>query len=151
MTTKNQIEHFLKQKDIAIAGVSRDGKNIGNAIFKELKGKDYNLFQINPNADEINGEVCYRSFQSIQENVSAVIMTVKPEQSLQVVKDAHAKGIKNIWMQLGSGSEEAIKFCQENDINYISNECIFMFAEPVESIHKFHKWVWKLIGKLPKN
>lgn len=151
MTTKAQIDEFLNQKNIAVAGVSRDGKNIGNAIFKELKGKEYNLFQINPNTDSINNEVCYKSFAELPEKVSAAILTVKPENSLSVVKDAHSKGIKNIWMQLGSGSEEAIKFCQENDINYIYKECIFMFAEPVESIHKFHRLIWKLIGKLPKN
>jgi len=151
VTTKAQIEKFLNQKNIAVAGVSRDGKNIGNVIFKELKGKDYNLFQINPNTDQINDDVCYKSFTELPENVSAAILTVKPDNSLNVVKDAHAVGIKNIWMNLGSDSAEAIKFCEENDINYISNECIFMFAEPVESIHKFHRWVWKVIGKLPKN
>jgi predicted CoA-binding protein len=53
-------------------------------------------------------------------------------------------------MQQGSESEKAINYCNENGIDVIHGECILMFAEPVESIHKFHKWLWKIFGKLPK-
>ena len=58
-------------------------------------------------------------------------------------------GVKNIWMQQGSESENAIEFCNKNEINVIHGECILMFAEPVKSIHSFHRWVNKLIGKYP--
>jgi len=58
-------------------------------------------------------------------------------------------GIKSVWFQQGSSSDEAIKFCEEKGMSVVSGECIFMFAEPVDSIHKFHRWIWKIFGKLP--
>lgn len=53
-------------------------------------------------------------------------------------------------MQQGSESQAAIDFCKENKIDYVSGECIMMFSEPVQSIHRFHRGIWKLIGKYPK-
>jgi predicted CoA-binding protein len=32
----------------------------------------------------------------------------------------------------------------------VSGQCIYMFAEPVSSLHAFHRWFWRLFGKLPK-
>jgi hypothetical protein len=31
----------------------------------------------------------------------------------------------------------------------VQKECILMFAEPVKSIHGIHRWIWKVLGKLP--
>lgn len=149
MTKSESIKEIIAQRDVAIAGVSRRGKNIGNSLFAELKKKEYNVYQVNPNTDEINGEKCYRNFEELPQEVSTVILTVKPEVSENVVKEAYRKGIKNVWMQLGSESDEAITFCENNNINVVYKECFFMFAEPVESIHKFHRWIWKILGKLP--
>jgi predicted CoA-binding protein len=53
-------------------------------------------------------------------------------------------------MQQGSESRNAIKFCEENGISAVHNECIMMFVEPVKSIHSFHRWINKLVGKYPQ-
>jgi len=54
-----------------------------------------------------------------------------------------------VLLQQGAQSDSAIQFCKDNGMNIVHNECIMMFAEPVGSFHKFHRWVWKIIGKLP--
>ena len=28
-------------------------------------------------------------------------------------------------------------------------ECILMFAEPAGFLHQVHRWIWKVMGKLP--
>ena len=81
--------------------------------------------------------------------IDAVINVVSPAQTVEIVKEANQIGVKNIWMQQGSESDEAINFCRENGINEVHKECILMYAEPVGSIHKVHKWVWKVFGKSP--
>jgi hypothetical protein len=35
-------------------------------------------------------------------------------------------------------------------LDIISKQCILMWAEPVKSIHKFHRNLKKLFGLLPK-
>ena len=83
-----------------------------------------------------------------KKKIDGVILVIPPKVSEEVAKEANDLGIKSIWFQQGSSSYEAVKFCEENNIAYVRNECIMMFTEPVESIHKFHRWIWKVIGKL---
>lgn len=68
----------------------------------------------------------------------------------QVVKDALAAGIRRVWMQQGTESAAAIQFCQENGISEVHGECIMMHAPNTAFFHKIHRWVWGMLGKLPK-
>jgi hypothetical protein len=49
-----------------------------------------------------------------------------------------------------SDTKITVEIAQENNISLITNECIFMFAEPVSGIHKFHRAIKKFFGRLPK-
>jgi predicted CoA-binding protein len=150
MSKKESVENFISKSKLAVVGVSQSGKKFGNTIYKELKTKGYEVYPVNPGAEKINGEVCYKDLSSLPEKVEGVITVVPPAVTEKIVVDANTAGINSIWMQQGSESEKAINYCNENGIDVIHGECILMFAEPVESIHKFHKWFWKIFGKLPK-
>lgn len=146
---KVDVDAFVGQEKLAVVGVSRKKNKFGNTLFRELKKKGYTVFPVNANADTIEGEKCYPDLKSLPDKVGGAVIVVPPAQTETVVKDAAEAGIKRVWMQLGSESDTAIDFCKENDITVIANECIFMFADPVNSIHKFHRWIWKLFKKLP--
>ena len=150
MVTKEKIAEFLSQKSIAVVGVSRSGKKFGNSVLKELKQKGYKTFPVNPNASEIDGEECYSLVSKIKEKVGAAIIVIPSKESEKVVRDAVASGVKNIWLQQGSETEETINFCIQNDINVVYGECILMFTEPAAFFHKAHRWVNGLFGKLPR-
>jgi predicted CoA-binding protein len=149
MTTRQAVNYFLNNKSIAVVGVSRDQKKFGYIAYKNLKEKDYKVFPVNPNVDTVDSDQCYPDLRSIKENIEGVLLVVPPQKSELIVREAHDLGIKSVWFQQGSSSDEAIKFCEENNISVVSGECIMMFAEPVESFHKFHRWIWKIFGKLP--
>jgi predicted CoA-binding protein len=149
MNSKKIVEEFLAQKKIAVVGVSRKKTKFGNAIYKELKQKGYQVYPINPNMDAFEGNACYPDLLSLPEKVEAVVINVPPVQTEKVVKEAKEAGINKVWLQQGSQSEAAIKFCEENGIDCVSNECILMFAQPSAFIHRAHKWVWGVLGKLP--
>ncbi|NLT49394.1 MAG: CoA-binding protein [Ignavibacteria bacterium] len=150
MTEQKNIEKFFEQKDIAVFGVSRSGKKFGNTILKDLRTKGWNVYPVNPNADEIEGNKCYKETDNLPEEVSAAVLCIKPEETEKTVIHLHRKGITDIWIQQGAESAEAIKYCEENGMNCIYDQCVMMFAEPVNSIHKFHRWINKITGKLPK-
>ncbi len=150
MTKQSSVTNFLKNKSIAVVGVSRNKNKFGYIAYKNLKDKQFKVFPVNPNVEAVDSDKCYPNLSSIKENVEGVLLVVPPQQSEQVVKEANNLGIKSIWFQQGSSSEQAIKFCEDNNIDYVSGECIMMFSEPVESFHKFHRWIWKIFGKLPK-
>ena len=149
MNSKKVVEDFIAQKKIAVVGVSRKKTKFGNAIYKELKQKGYNVFPINPHINNFECDTCYPDLLSLPENVDAVIINVSPAQTEKVVREAKEAGINKVWLQQGSQSEDAIKFCKENGIDYVTNECILMFAQPSAFIHRAHKWLWGVLGKLP--
>ncbi|MFQ6087888.1 MAG: CoA-binding protein [Candidatus Methanofastidiosia archaeon] len=150
MTTKQAIDDFLAQKKLAVVGISRGGKKFGNMALRELKTKGYRLFPVNPNAESIEGERCYPSLSALPDKVDGVLIVVPSVETEKVVREAAAIGISRVWMQQGAESEESIRFCKEKDISVVHGECILMFAEPAAFYHKLHRWMWGLLGKLPR-
>ena len=48
---------FLAGKRIAVTGVSRTGKDHGsNVVYKRMRERGYDVFAVNPNADEVGAE-----------------------------------------------------------------------------------------------
>ena len=149
MTSKTLVEDFLSEQKIAVVGISRSKNKFGNAIYRELKKKGYTLFPVNPNMDEFEGDKCFSSLSSVPEQVDALIINIPPKNTKAIVEEAKTIGIHKIWMQQGSESEKAIKFCNDNNIEVVTGECILMFAEPAAFFHRAHRWVNKITGKLP--
>lgn len=150
MTSRKLVEDFVSQNNIAVVGVSRHKSKFGNYIYRELKKKDYRVFPVNPNLDFADGDKCYPDLSSVPEKLDGVIINVSPPEAVNVIKDANTVGIKRVWLQQGSQSDEAVKFCLQNNIDCVSNECIIMFAEPTGFMHRAHRWVWGVMGKLPR-
>ena len=144
------INDFLAQKKLAVVGASRSQNKFGNVVFRELKQRNYQVFPINSQAKTIEGVPCWPDLKSLPEPVDGAVFVVPPAVTEHVVKDAKEAGIPRIWMQYGSHSQDAVDFCKENNMTVVANECIMMFAEPVGSFHKFHRWLWKLFRIYPK-
>jgi len=149
MTSMAAVNDFLSQRSLAVVGVSRAGKKFGNSIFTTLKERGYKVFPVNPNADNVEGERCYHSLGELPEKVGGVVICVPPAQTEKVVHDAFESGIGRVWMQQGADSYAALRFCEKNEMSVVHGHCVLMFAEPVKSVHRVHRWVWKLIGKYP--
>jgi predicted CoA-binding protein len=149
MASLKQIEDFLSNTPIAMAGVSRNPKKFGQAAFKELREKGLDLIPVNPVADEILGVKAYKDIASVPSAVNGVLIMTKKDQTASVVREAKSRGIKNIWIQQMADSKEAIKELEGSDINYVTGECILMHYKP-HSVHKFHKAIRKFFGVFPK-
>jgi hypothetical protein len=147
--SQSAIREVLAERTMALVGISRSGKKIGNAIYRELTGKGYKILPIHPQAENIEGALCYRSIDSLPEKAGAVVICVPPTQTGQVVQQAYEAGITKVWLQQGAESYDAIRFCESHQMTTVHGQCILMFAEPVHGFHGFHRWVWKMIGKYP--
>lgn len=150
MTLKEKIDDFLAQRKLAVVGVSRDGKNFGWIILNDLRKRGYKVYPVNPNAEIVNNEKCYPDLINLPEKVDGAVLTVKPGIAAKIVNDALTAGVKKLWMQQGSESEDAIRLCEANGITEIHSECILMFASPTAVHHRMHRWVWRVIGRFPQ-
>jgi predicted CoA-binding protein len=155
-TVKQAIDDFLAQKRIAVAGVSRESKggHGGNVVYQRLRDRGYQVFAVNPNADTVEGDPCYRSLAAIPGGVDAVVIATTPAVAPSVVQECRDLGIKRVWMHRsfagGSVSEEAHETCRQNGIDCIAGGCPLMYGPTSDGGHRFMRWMIGLFGGLPK-
>ncbi len=148
--SKAAIDAFLAQKNIAVVGVSRNKDKFGTAVYRDLKAKGYKVFAVNPNADVVEGDRCFAGLGALPAPVEAAILVIPPEQTIAVIEEAARLGIKYLWLLQGANSAAGETRAKELGLNLVSGECIFMFAEPMESFHKVHRFFNKLFGMYPR-
>ena len=150
MNTRQDIQDFVAQKTLGVVGMSRAPQSFSVNATNELRAKGYRLFPVNPNAAEIRGEKCYPSVAALPEKVGGVLFLTPPTATEKAVREAAEAGVTRMWIQQGAESEAALAFCREKNLKVVSGHCILMFAEPVGSFHRIHRWVKGLFGGLPK-
>jgi predicted CoA-binding protein len=146
MVTKKMIDDFLSLKKLALIRKSPKTTIAGVDMIKELEPKGYTISLVHL---ETNGGD-EKKLSELEEPVEGVIISVPRAQTVQALQEVVDAKINNVWLQKDSESKDAIKFCEDNNLNAIYGECVLMFAEPVKSFHAFHRWLWKVFGKLPK-
>jgi len=150
MPTKNDIEDFLAQRRIAFVGVSRDPKQFANRICHALKQKGYQLYPVNPHAEQMDGERCYSGVANLPEPVDGALIMVPPRAATEVVRQCADAGIRRVWLGRGVESPEAVSYCREHGIVVVDGACPMMFAEPVGFAHACHRFLVGLTEGLPK-
>lgn len=119
----------FQEKLIAVVGVSADPEKYGHRIFRDLLKAGYNVVGVNPKGEPILGQTIHPNLTSINrsenggEKPHLVITVVKPEVTSTVVDEAHALGIKRIWMQPGSESQEAVKKAKSYSMETVFDAC----------------------------
>ena len=154
-TLREKVGHFLSQKCIAVAGVSRNEKpEAANLIYKKLKETGYTVYPINPHAETVEGDPCYTDLKGTPSAVDGVVICTRPEVAMELVKQCAEVGINRVWMHRsfgqGSVSQEAVHYCREKGIMVIAGACPMMYCEPVDFGHKCMRWILGTFGKLPK-
>jgi len=122
----NLVKEFLSRKIFAVVGASRDSGKFGNKIFRFLLEHGYEVYPVNPNADEIEGQKCYPDLKSLPKKPDVVDIVVPPKVTEKTVRECRDLGVRRVWMQPGSESEEAIRFCKENNIKVVHNLCVMI-------------------------
>ena len=140
-TVAEAAKDFLAQRRIAVAGVSRDAKGHGgNYIYGRLKARGYEVFAINPNADTVEGDVCFRSLDAIPGGVDGVVIATNPSAAGAVIADAARLGITRAWMHrtIGAGSvdDAAAAAGRAAGMTVIAGSCPLMFDPTSDFAHK---------------
>lgn len=152
---KDAAAEFLANKRIAVTGVSRDPKDHGsNVVYKRLRERGYEVFAINPNADEVEGDPCYHELKAVPDGVDAVVIATRPETADDTMRECVDLGIEHVWMHRGPGkgsvSETATAYGREHGINVIDGGCPLMFGPTADFGHKCMRAIFKLTGAVPR-
>ena len=147
--TSDLVHDFVAQKRLALAGASRSGKKFGNVILRELRARGYDVVPVHPEAAELEGLACARSLASLGGRVDGLVVVTPAPEAAKLVGEAAAAGIRRVWLQQGAGSEEATRSARELGVSLVHGHCLLMFLGEVRGVHRFHRGLWRLLGKLP--
>lgn len=118
-------ELLLTTKTIAIVGVSGKTDRASNHVARYLQGKtNYELFFVNPAADEILGQRVYKSLSEIEKEIDLVDVFRKPEDCLAILEEAIAIKAKSIWLQLGISVPEVAAQGEVAGLKVVMDRCI---------------------------
>ena len=152
---KEAAAEFLANKRIAVTGVSREPDTHGsNVVYRRLRDRGYEVFAVNPNADEIEGGRCYHALREIPGGVDAVVIATRPETGEETMRECADLGIKHVWMHRGPGagsvSEAAADYGRQQGIAVIDGGCPCMFGPTADFGHKVMRAVFTLSGNVPR-
>ena len=150
---KDAAAEFLATKRVAVTGVSRTPKTHGsNNVYKRLRERGYQVFAVNPNTDEVEGDRSYQDLKSIPGGVDAVVIGTRPEIAEDTMRECAELGIKQVWMHRGPGagsvSDAATGYGRAHGITVIDGGCPLMFGPTADLGHKIMRLVYA--GHVPK-
>jgi predicted CoA-binding protein len=146
---------FLAHKRVAVTGVSRSPKDHGaNVVFNRLRDRGYEVFAVNPNAEQVEGTTAYHDLSAIPGGVEAVVIGTRPEIADQTMRECADLGIKHVWMHRGPGrgsvSKTAADYGREHGIAVIDGGCPCMFGPTSDPGHKAMRVVLSVGGNVPR-
>jgi uncharacterized protein len=144
---KEAASAFLANQRVAVTGVSRTPKSHGsNTVYKRLRERGYEVFAVNPNANQVEGDRCYQDLKSIPGGVQAVVIGTRPEFAEATMGECAELGIKHVWMHRGPGagsvSAAATDYGRRHGITVIDGGCPLMFGPTADVGHKLMRLVY---------
>lgn len=156
VSIKDAAATFLANRRIAVTGVSRDAKSGhgSNVVYQRLKERGYEVFAVNPNAEQVAGDRAYPSLRAIPGGVDAVVIGTRPERAAATMEECAELGIGQVWMHrsVGGGSvdEKAATWGREHGMTVIAGGCPLMFDPVSDTGHKIMRAVFTMNHHVPR-
>jgi len=130
--SREEIESVLESyRTVAVVGLSRNPDKASYRVARYLQSVGYRIIPVNPFADEILGEKCYKSLLEVPDTID-IVDIFRPSEDVPAIVD-EAITIKNrvgspnvIWMQLGIVNEEAAKRAREAGFTVVVDRCMMI-------------------------
>jgi predicted CoA-binding protein len=152
---KEAASEFLAHKRVAVTGVSREPKDHGaNIVYRRFRERGYEVFAVNPNADEVEGDRCYHDLGSIPGGVDAVVIATRPQLAEATMRECADLAIEHVWMHRGPGagsvSTTAADYGRRQGIAVIDGGCPCMFGATADRGHRAMRVMFTLTGNVPR-
>ena len=131
----NYTSYLDKSKVYAVVGASNDPKKFGSKIYELFKKGGFEVYPVNPNREEIQGDKAYSSLSELPKKPFLVSVITPPDVSQTIMHEAIKAQIENIWFQPGAHDQWVSD--SKGKINAIVGPCIitngFNMLESTES------------------
>jgi predicted CoA-binding protein len=120
------LQGILKSvKTIAMVGASPDNTKFSYGVLRVLSETGYDMIPVNPRPglEEIRGLKVYPSLAAIDRPVDMVEVFRRPEDFMDVTKEAIAIGAKVLWGQIGVVDHDAALLAEEAGMQVVMDRC----------------------------
>ena len=111
-------------RTVAMVGVSANPARPSNFVATYLLGTDYDVFFVNPMADEILGQPCVPTLADLPVVPACVDVFRKLDDVPTVADEAVAVGAKVFWTQFGLWSPEAARTVLAAGMDLVMDRCL---------------------------
>ena len=118
---QTQIDQFLRSPAFGVAGASTRRDKYGNKVLRCYLQHGRTAVPVHPREPSIEGVACVAEVSDLPAEVKSLSIITPPPVTEQVVEQAIARGIENVWMQPGAESAKAVARCREAGVNVIAD------------------------------
>jgi hypothetical protein len=131
----NASEILKNYRTVAVIGLSRDPAKDSNRVASYLKRKGYRIVPVNPLADEVLGEACYKFLLEVPEDLQRRIEIVdvfRPSDEVPEIVDLAIElrdrvgNPKAIWLQIGISHPGAAARARNAGLEVVEDRCMMV-------------------------
>jgi predicted CoA-binding protein len=155
MRIADAASEFLTNRRVAVTGVSRNpGQHAANAVYRRFRDRGYEVFAVNPNTNEVEGDPSYPNLAAIPDGVEAVVIGTAPDQAMATIQECVDLGIGHVWFHRGPGTgsfdPEAAQYGRDQGLTVIDGGCPCMFGSTADLGHRIMRPLLQLGGNVPR-
>ena len=124
-SAKDLAEILQKAKTVAIVGMSPNAARSSYFVGTYLQqSSNYELYFVNPFAEEILGQPVYKSLADLPVVPDIVDVFRKGSDIPSVIDDVLAIGAKTVWVQLGIWNQDAAIYGESKGLTVVMDRCL---------------------------
>lgn len=100
-------------KSIAIIGASANPEKFGNKAVRAYIQQGWKVYPVNPKETTIESLPVYKMVREIPDPVDEASVYLAPHLVPAVLQEIAAKGIKKVWLNPGTESDDAVERAEE--------------------------------------
>jgi len=117
------IDQVLAMKTWAVVGLGNNPERAAYGVAKLLQDKGHKIVPVYPRAEEVHGELGYKTLSEIPFPIDVVDCFVNSKLVGKVVDEAIAIGAKAVWLQLDVIDQDAVNRAEAAGLLAIMDRC----------------------------
>ncbi|HZV91800.1 MAG TPA: CoA-binding protein [Caldimonas sp.] len=111
-------------RTIAVVGLSAEWHRPSHFAAAYMQQHGYRIVPVNPRYEEVLGERCHASLETIEVPVDIVDVFRRTEDVMPIARQAIAIGAKCLWQQIGVKNVEAARLAKAAGLDAVMDRCV---------------------------
>jgi uncharacterized protein len=109
---------------IAVVGLSSNPEKYSFEVASYLQDHGYRIIPVNPNETEVLGEKAYPSVLEVPDQIDAVDVFRRSEETPEIARQAVKVGAKVLWLQNDIVNDEAREIAEAAGLDVVMGVCM---------------------------